>query len=535
MTEPTFLYQAETVREMDRLAIQECHVSGFKLMQAAAQFAFNTLLHHWPDVHHITVICGSGNNAGDGYLLAVLAKKHKLDVALMTVSELTKLTGDAALAYQQASDNNLIPVRFVANSSEPFFMASQQTVGQHIVVDALLGTGLNKAVQGDYASAIEECNQSGLPILAIDIPSGLSGDSGRVMGTAIQATCTASFIGRKLGLMTAQGRHCCGKLYFSDLGIPALLDSQNKASSIQPCATQLDLQQLIEQLEPRPTDAHKGRFGHALLIGGDHGYGGAIMLAAEACARMGAGLTSVATRPEHIQALNVRCPEVMASGVSNTNQLVPLIQRATLIIIGPGLGQSDWSRELLASALQSKRTIVIDADALNLISQHPQWISNTNAHWFCTPHPGEAARLLQCSVADIEADRLASVKRLQHQLGGHILLKGSGSLLCYAKPTASSFAQPSGHSNSNAQQAVDLCPYGNPGMASGGMGDVLSGIIGGLLVQRFNPELAFKLAVCLHAAAADILAQKDGERGLLASDLIPVARTLLNSKHHITC
>lgn len=273
------------------------------------------------------------------------------------------------------------------------------------------------------------------------------------------------------------------------------------------------------QLGARARNSHKGDFGHVLVLGGDHGTGGAVLMAAEASARCGAGLSSVATRPEHVGACLQRRPELMVRGLTEPADLAPLLQRATVLVLGPGLGQSPWSLHCLELALRQatdrQLPVVLDADGLNWLAREST-LAGFSGHcpWILTPHAGEAARLLGNSRTAINADRHAAVRALQDRYGGVALLKGAGSLLCYREGSRQQLAQ---------------CPYGNPGMASGGMGDVLSGILGGLLAQGFTLADSARLGVCAHALAADTaVAQGGGERGLLATDLLPHLRTLLN-------
>lgn len=269
----------------------------------------------------------------------------------------------------------------------------------------------------------------------------------------------------------------------------------------------IDQRKLRLALRPRARDSHKGDFGHALIIGGDIGMAGAALMAAEACARTGAGKISVATHREHIPAFIARRPELMVHGIESADDLLPLLSLATVIVIGPGLGQSDWSKAMLESVLASNLPLVVDADALNLIASNDSKPQREN--WILTPHPGEAARLLNTDTQQISIDRPDHARRLQQTFQGVAVLKGKGSLI--ATP-----------------DALYQCKRGNPGMASGGMGDVLSGIIGGLLAQGFSPDDAACFGVELHAAAADIAAKQSGERGLLATDLLLPLRTLLN-------
>lgn len=267
----------------------------------------------------------------------------------------------------------------------------------------------------------------------------------------------------------------------------------------------LELDHFKQMLSPRPRDAHKGLFGHVLIIGGDYGMAGAVRLAGEAALRVGAGLVSVATRPEHVSIIVTNRPEIMGHAVQHESQLKPLLDKATVIVLGPGLGQSSWSQQLLQTVLQAAQPKVIDADGLNLLAQLPQ----QSDQWILTPHPGEAARLLNCSMNEIQNDRIHAAKRLQQKYGGTIVLKGAGSLVCSA-------------------ESLSICHAGNPGMATGGMGDVLSGVLGGLLAQRFKILDAVQLGVCIHAYAGDLAAQSSGERGMLASDLMPYLHKLMN-------
>ncbi len=485
---------------MDRIAIEDIGIDGFELMQRAARFALRSLLKHWPDTKQLSIFCGGGNNGGDGYVMASLALNKGIKVKVYTLSPPEKLTGDAKKAYQMSLE---------ASASIQSFDAESQLDPEtrHVIVDAMLGTGLNSDVRGDYKCAINLCNSASLPIFAVDIPSGLSADQGVPLGTAIRADCTATFIGLKLGLFTAEGRHYAGDIVYDDLNVPAEVFTH-----FSPHARILDYPTLISKVRPRSATTHKGHCGHVLVIGGDHSFGGAVIMAAEAAARMGAGLTSVATQPEHCAALLARCPEVMVKAVSHLSELHGLLDKADVIVVGPGLGQSPWSEQMLSTALQKGLPCVLDADALNLLAKRPDWLPVDSSALIYTPHPGEAARLLKISTQDVQQDRLHAVETLQQRLGGSVLLKGSGSLL----------AHPSGD--------VYLCADGNPGMASGGMGDVLSGMIGGLLAQGFTPELSLNLAVVLHAKAADACAERHGERGILASDLIDQARLLLNQK-----
>jgi len=509
---PTELYHAAQVREMDRIAIEDLGIDGFELMQRAARFTLRMILKRWPDTERLTILCGGGNNGGDGYVIASLGHHKGIDIQVRYLSSPDKLSGSAAKAFALCREDNLDIAPY--SSNEVLFSKTGDSPssrsGGHVIVDAMLGTGLNNAVRGDYQDAIATCNEAGLPVMAVDIPSGLSADQGQPLGLAVQADATATFIGLKLGLFTGDGRRYAGDIYYDDLKVPESIFGHFSAP-----ANILKWKEMARHIFPRKANTHKGNCGHVLIIGGDHGYGGAVIMAAEAAARMGAGLVSVATQAEHCAPLLARRPEIMVHAVSNSHALKPMLSKADVLIIGPGLGQSPWSEQMLTSALQQGLPTLLDADALNLLSEHAEWLPADTSRLILTPHPGEAARLLQLSTREVQQDRLHAVQTLQHRYGGSVLLKGSGSLL----------AHPDGE--------IHLCANGNPGMASGGMGDVLSGLTGGILAQGFEAKRALNIAVTLHACAADLCAMDTGERGMLASDLISKARALLNGKVRI--
>jgi NAD(P)H-hydrate epimerase len=268
---------------------------------------------------------------------------------------------------------------------------------------------------------------------------------------------------------------------------------------------ELHLESYVDLLEPRPIDSHKKLFGHVLVVGGDFGFSGAVRMAAEAALRVGAGLVSVATRPQHAFMITSMRPEIMCHGVNSAKDLKPLIAKATVIIVGPGLGQGRWSKSLVTAVFKSKKPLIVDADALNLLSAHHE----KHLNWILTPHPGEAARLLDITTDEVQRNRLSAVKMLQKTYGGVAVLKGAGTLI--AAP--------------NAIPAI--CTKGNPGMATAGMGDVLSGVLGGLVAQHISLAKAAKLGVLLHALAGDRAAE-EGERGMIATDLLPYLRYMVN-------
>ena len=492
---PRDLYRAEQVRALDNIAIKEHGIPGFTLMRRAAKAAFEVLLKCYPETEKITVFCGTGNNGGDGYAMASIAKQQGIDVEVIQCGDAEKISGDALQARCLAEQDGAIITPYQPDT----------VIQLGIIIDAILGTGLAGDVRGDAAVVIDTINAAEMPVLSIDIPSGLCSDSGRVLGKTVYADHTVSFIGLKQGLFTAAGPGYTGIVHFDDLSVPADVFSRFAASS-----EKLALGTLKASWEPRKATAHKGKFGHVMVTGGDSGMAGAAAMASQAALRVGAGLTSCATRPEHIPAIISRCPEVMVHGVTSGQELEFLLDMPSVIVIGPGLGQRPWGEQLLQKVLIQDCPLVVDADALNIIAAGKLGNRVSRENWILTPHPGEAARLLGCSTTEIEQDRFFAVTTLQEKYGGAVILKGAGTLIA-----------DSDHS------IPALCAYGNPGMATGGMGDILSGVLGGLMAQGHTPSQAARLGVCLHASAGD-LAAADGVRGMAATDLIQHLRALVN-------
>ena len=482
------LYTSAQVRELDRHAIEDLGIAGFDLMQRAADAAWRILRARWPRIRKIAVLCGGGNNGGDGYLLACLAREAGASVLALALAE--PATADAMRARDAWRD-----------SGGEMLAAENGLPAADVYVDAIFGTGLTRPVESLVAQTIRHLNAAGKPVLALDVPSGIDADTGAVLGVAVRAEITVSFIARKRGLATGAAVDHCGTLVFDRLGLPeaAFADAPYDARL-------LDARRMAAWLPPRSRAAHKGDFGHVLAIGGDAGMGGAVRLCAEAALRMGAGLVSVATRPENIAAINAARPEVMAHAATDATALKTLLDRANVLALGPGLGQSDWSRNLWQAALNSHRPTVVDADALNLLAVQAMALPPESV---ITPHPGEASRLLGCDTAQIARDRFAAVRELAARYRCVAVLKGAGTLIAHA------------------QGSVAVCPWGNPGMASGGMGDVLTGVIAGLMAQGLNAWRAARMGVALHAQAGDAAA-RDGEAGTLASDLFAHLRSLRN-------
>ena len=479
-TLPRRLYRAAQSRALDRMAAARQGLTPELLMERAGRAAWQLLRMLWPRAGRIAVLCGSGNNGGDGLVVARLAHAAGLDVRVLYVTRPPAC--GAVLARWQATGVGM----------EPCTEAALQD--REVLVDALLGTGLDRAPVGDMRAAVVALSARSADVLALDVPSGLHADTGRILGVAVCARATLSFVVLKQGLLTGEGPHCSGALYHAGLGVSTELSGAAVVWRVDAAAR-------VAALPPRRRTAHKGNFGHVLVIGGDHGYGGAVRLAGMAAARVGAGRVSVATR--HCGTTD---PELMVHVVESADTLPALLRRVGVLALGPGLGQAQWGSALLACALESALPAVVDADALNLLAAWPQ---RRAAPWILTPHPGEAARLLGCTVADIQADRFTAARRLQARYAGVVVLKGAGTVIADGR-------------------SCTVVQGGNPGMACGGTGDVLTGVIAGLWVQGHSAVEAARTGAALHAAAGDAAALDGGERGLLAGDLLPWVRRLAN-------
>lgn len=482
---PDLLYSAAQVRALDA-ALIAAGTDGFELMQRAAHGAWRALRRRWPEAGEITVLTGHGNNAGDGFLMAALARRAGWAVTVFAVGDTSALSGDAAsaLAEARAAQVDILP-----------WLPGVALRG--VLVDALLGTGLKGAVRAPYAEAIEAINGSGQPVLAVDIPSGLSADTGQALGQAVHADLTVTFIGLKFGLFSGQAADHVGQLLFDSLQADAAIVAASPAVArrLSPAS--------LPRPAPRPMTAHKGQYGQVLVIGGDHGTGGATLMSAEAALRSGAGMVSLATRAEHVAAALTRLPEVMTLGVHSSNQLLDPLEKADVLVVGPGLGQASWGRSLLSIAATAAKAQVWDADALNQLAQG---LVQLPAGSIITPHPGEAARLLGVTTAQVQADRAHAALALAKKFSTICVLKGAGSLI----------AAPDGR--------LALCAHGHPAMATAGLGDVLAGVLGALLAQHLAPYDAACLSVWLHARAGE--QQGVNGRGLAATDLIPAIRQL---------
>jgi len=487
---PTNIYSVAAVREFDRTAIEEHGIPGYTLMTRAGAAALSAARARFPGTLRWQIVCGAGNNGGDGYVVARLAANEGIVVSVVALVDPHTLSGDAATAYGD----------FAAEGGVVMPWSGELDGEADLLFDAILGSGLEREVGGEFAAAVQAMNAHGAPVVALDIPTGIHGDTGEVLGCAVCAALTVTFVGLKAGLFLGAAPGFVGSLQFAGLDIPDACRAGADA-----VMRRIDDEVFARALAPRKRSAHKGDFGHVLVVGGAAGMPGAVRLCGEAALRAGAGRVSIATDPAHAAVLVASRPELMVHGIASAAALQPLLDKADVLAFGPGLGQSGWAHDLFDLLRNDTRPAVWDADALNLLAAEATPAGNR----VITPHPGEAARLLGTTVQDVQSDRVSAARALVARYGGVAVLKGAGSLVAAA------------------EDAPWVCSAGNPGMAVAGMGDVLTGIIAAFLAQGMAAETAAACGVEAHARAGDRAAQA-GQRGLLASDLLAELRAVVN-------
>ncbi|PCJ50237.1 MAG: bifunctional ADP-dependent NAD(P)H-hydrate dehydratase/NAD(P)H-hydrate epimerase [Gammaproteobacteria bacterium] len=490
------LFKADTIKNIEQTFVQSSKKDCYHLMELAGLAAWQLIERHWQTAKGITVVCGKGNNAGDGFVLARLASAKGRVVQVLLVDEKTLYAGDALTAYQLMLDQGIKPLKFDASFLDD----------QHLIVDAILGTGFKGVLRKNLRQIIETLNdyKARVDILSLDIPSGLESDTGYANPVAIKASRTVTFMALKSGMVTGDARAYCG-----DIDIASLDVTKSSLEQYPAQAWINDADALIDSLPRRSSIAHKGDHGHLLLIGGDYGFGGAILMSAMAAGRCGAGMLTIITRDAHVAPILTQCPEAMVRSVTGAEDpgLHSLLKNIDAVVIGPGLGQETWAQGLLEVIYDTDLPLLIDADALNILATKTRLPKKPNC--VITPHPGEAGRLLGIDTSQIQKDRYQAVNLLQKKYSAVTVLKGAGTLIeSYSNQTT-------------------VCNEGNPGMASAGMGDILSGIIGTLLAQGIEVSLAARIGVALHARAGD-LAAMNGQKGLMATDLIKPLRMLVN-------
>ena len=470
-------------------------IAMYDLMESAGAAVFSHIKARYLCADML-VVCGKGNNGGDGFIIARLAKAAGFNVTVVVLAEAEQIVGDAKTALLKLA--TVVKPIFAQDIKSAVTLIKQ--FSGELIVDCIFGIGFKGQLSEPYNLVVKSINQHSAEVVSVDVPSGLDAETGYVSTNCVQARTTISFIVLKKGLLTGQAANYIGELYLADLNLgSAFIDRHASNIHIQ---GQLNLPQLTK----RHKSAHKGDIGLALAIGGNIGMPGAIKLASESALRCGVALLATSCHQNNqAMVINGR-PEIMLAP-SDIHELESsrFMKKARAIAIGPGLGRDRWAQALFDFAIASNLPMIVDADALYFLSQKP--IKKPN--WVLTPHPGEAAQLLKTTVAEVEADRFAAVSKIQQKYGGICLLKGAGTLI------------------SNGHQ-IWINTSGNPGMASGGMGDVLTGVLLAMILQIPDLLSATRYAAFIHGQAADIIAAKSGERGMLASDLFAELQHLVN-------
>lgn len=513
------LLTAAQMRECDRRAIEEIGLPGALLMENAGRAAAAVLQRHYGDLYPgpVLVLAGKGNNGGDGYVVARTLQAAGWRVRTVVLSAADAIAGDAALhlhALQRCGGE----VEFVASEPElDLWLAATQ--GGRLIVDGVLGTGLTNAVKGLYARAIDWINANTIPVLALDIPSGVDAGTGQIHGCAVQASVTVSFASAKLGQVLYPGAACCGRLEVVDIGLPPATPLPANERH-----TLVDAKVAAGLLPERAVTGHKGSFGHLLVVGGCRGKSGALALCAAGGLRSGAGLVTAASPASLQPVLAQQLLEVMTAPLAEVDgnlslQALPTLQRLwqdkAALALGPGLGEHEEARALARRLVADcPLPLVLDADGLNALGPEPELLlQRAGRGTLLTPHPGEMARLCGLTIAEVEADRIAIARSFALRFQVVLVLKGARSVI--ATPQGEIFVNGSG----------------NCGLASGGTGDVLTGLIGGLLAQGVAAAEAAVLGVYLHGLAAERLSRQQGVAGLTASEL---ARELAAARHELT-
>lgn len=485
------LFRADQVRENEQAAAQQSGCDLFTLMQRAGKAVFRQCQLLAPEAETYLVLVGQGNNAGDGYIAAMHAKNAGKKVHLCAVEPERILDGDAGKAQQRWKD--------AGGEVQPFSEEILHSAG--LVIDALLGTGITTQIRNEFARIIDAVNHSTLPVVSIDVPSGLDANTGQSLGRCIQADVTVTFVGIKPGLTTGAGKQSCGELVFDELGIGKAFSGLAKAT-----ASLMNIDH-FRSLGPRDVHSHKGTYGRLLCVGGNKGTAGAIRLSSEAALRSGAGMVKTFVHEGSAIQVSAGRPELMVT----SENLEAALEWASCVVIGPGLGQDSWAESVFETTMKHcqshSKPLVIDADALNLLSR--QATAYTINDCILTPHAGEAARLLGVSVEDVENERFNYARQCSQRYHAICVLKGAGTLI-------------------DNESRTWVCQHGNPGMATAGSGDVLSGILGAFLAQGLACDLAARYGVTIHAKAGDEVARLYGQRGMIASDLFEAVRALIN-------
>lgn len=519
MTNPMYLVTADEMRAFDTAAIKEYGIAGVVLMENAGRTTFNILREYLGgDVQglKVSVVAGPGNNGGDGYVIARYLINHGALVHTFLLCPREKIKGDA-LANLQILEKMTGDI-FVVDDAESLEEASSVWLDSEVIVDAILGTGIRSEVRAPFRDAILEINRCPGVRLAVDLPSGLDADTGRILGVCVEADLTVTYGFAKLGMALHPGIDYCGQVQIVDISIPQQVVERNP-----PKATLIHDPDLTEYISLRENaEAHKGVFGHLLVVGGSPGKTGAPAMAARAATRIGAGLVTVGVPASLNPILEAKLTEEMTEplpegipgylGEAAIDRIMSLAEGKRCIVLGPGLSTQDGAAAIVLGVLGSySGWVVIDADGLNVLEGRLDALNSSAARVVITPHPGEMGRLTSLASREVQKNRLGLARNFARDYGVWVVLKGSRTII--ASPDST----------------IWINGTGNPWMASGGQGDVLSGILGGLLVQGIPPEQALPLGVYLHGLAADAIVERTGGRPVPATDVIGELPALISA------
>lgn len=510
------LVRAAEMQEMDRLAIEELGIPGVVLMENAGRGVAGAFLDHFSPSQNDTVVilCGRGNNGGDGYVVARYLRQAGFKVIVIVLSQLERVSGDARTHLEIIRKMGMQV--YEAPNAETWKDNRTRLRSSGFIVDAIFGTGLNAPVRGFYGTVIDDINASGKPVLSIDIPSGLSADSGQVLGTAVQADLTITFGFAKLGHMVYPGAEKTGDLIGIDIGIPDWVSDKvpQKCTLTEPA-------HFLNRLRHEKDDIHKGNRGHLLILAGSVGKTGAATLAALGALRAGAGLVTLGVPETLHPILEVKLTEAMTVPLPETGtgclslkaweDIQTLFAGKTAVALGPGLSTHPGTVSLVRKiASECPLPMVIDADGLNAIAGSMEVLKQTAGRTILTPHPGEMARLSNLQTSDIQKDRIAAAAGFVDACGCFLVLKGARTLV----------ATPDGNLYVN--------PTGNPALASGGSGDVLTGLIAGFMARKLSLEEAAVAGPYVHGLSGDFLSARMGTSGVLAGELLDAVPTIMD-------
>jgi len=487
----------EIVREIDRKTIKQYRIPGIILMENAGRAVSNVLLDEYPDSKKISVFCGGGNNGGDGFVIA----RHLINAGKEVTTYLLRNKND----YKGDAKTNLNSLLKVSKDIKRLRSNFSNYEKSDIVIDAIFGTGLNSEVRGTYKKIIERINSMKTPKISVDVPSGIDCNKGTPLGVSVRADITVTFIVPKLGISIHPGLTYSGKIYVADITTPKILEEGIPFEL-------LTFKKCRSIIKERPADSHKGNYGHTLLIAGSRGKTGAAALSAHSAVRSGSGLVTVGVPKSIISSIDEKIVEAMSEGLEDNdkgilteaslNQTLTSMKSKTSLAVGPGISDNRYTEKFLLSLLKKSRIpVVADADAINIIARHIEILKKLKVPIILTPHPGEMARLLGTTSKEIQGNRIEFAKNFTVKNKCYLVLKGARSVI----------ATPNGN--------IYINPTGNPGMSSGGMGDILTGVISGLLSQKYRPEEACLLGTFIHGLAGDIVAEKLGRTGITATDV----------------